>query len=221
LHVEQLRAAAELLLTTGDRNYADHVQLLVPQVGDAFAAVAVPVVKALPFLDEDYRIVVRRLAREYLERVETLSAGNPYSVPITEGGWAGNGTIITTVVANYMLHQAFPDLVESEDVYRGLNYILGTHPASDISFVSGVGARSKTVAYGMNRADFSFIAGGIVPGVLILKPDFPENKEDWPFLWGENEYVISLAASYLFLANAVAGLLETPVGCTGVACQQQ
>jgi hypothetical protein len=38
--------------------------------------------------------------------------------------------------------------------------------------------------------------------VLILKPDFPENKEDWPFLWGENEYVVTLGPSYLFLANA-------------------
>jgi hypothetical protein len=69
-----------------------------------------------------------------------------------------------------------------------------------------VGAQSKQVAYGMNRADYSFIPGGIVPGVLVLKPDFPENKEDWPFLWGENEYVISLAASYLLLANAARDL---------------
>jgi hypothetical protein len=72
--------------------------------------------------------------------------------------------------------------------------------------VSGVGAESKRVAYGMNRADFSFIAGGIVPGVLVLQPDFPENKEDWPFLWGQNEYVISLGASYLFLVNAAQQL---------------
>ncbi len=62
---------------------------------------------------------------------------------------------------------------------------------------------SKTVAYGSNRTDFSFIAGGVVPGVLILNPDFPENKNDWPFLWGENEYVIDICADYIFLANAV------------------
>ncbi len=59
----------------------------------------------------------------------------------------------------------------------------------------------------MNRADFSFIAGGIVPGVLILKPDFPENKEDWPFPWGENEYFISLGAPWIFLVNAANQLL--------------
>ena len=71
----------------------------------------------------------------------------------------------------------------------------------------------------MNRADFSFIAGGVVPGVLMLKPDFPENKEDWPFLWGENEYVINLGASYLFLANAAHALVrdEGPAMATGDA----
>lgn len=36
------------------------------------------------------------------------------------------------------------------------------------SLVSAVGTRSKKVGYGSNRADFSFIAGGIVPGLLIL-----------------------------------------------------
>jgi endoglucanase len=110
--------------------------------------------------------------------------------------------VIGGAIANYHLHRAFPDLFTAEDVFRGVNYVLGTHPASNLSFVSGVGAESKRVAYGMNRADFSFIAGGIVPGVLMLKPDFPENKEDWPFLWGQNEYVISLGATWLFLAHA-------------------
>jgi hypothetical protein len=60
----------------------------------------------------------------------------------------------------------------------------------------------------MNRADFSFISGGIVPGILILKPDYPENHEDWPFFWGENEYVVNLAASYIFLVNAAEDVLN-------------
>jgi endoglucanase len=71
----------------------------------------------------------------------------------------------------------------------------------------------RTVAYGSNRADFSFIAGGVVPGVLIIEPDFPENKDDWPFLWGQNEYVVSLGANYLFLVPAAGQLLaSTPSG---------
>lgn len=82
------------------------------------------------------------------------------------------------------------------------------HPGSSTSFVSGVGAVSKNVAYGNNRADYSFIAGGVVPGIVIVKPDFPEHKDDWPFLWGENEYVITLAASYLYLVHAANDLLN-------------
>ena len=35
-----------------------------------------------------------------------------------------------------------------------------------------------------------------------MKPDLPENKEDWPFFWGENEYVVNTAAAYIQLANA-------------------
>jgi hypothetical protein len=103
---------------------------------------------------------------------------------------------------------AAPRLIDRESVLSGLNYIYGCHPGSDISFVSAVGAVSKEIAYGNNRADFSFIAGGVVPGVLILKPDFPENKEDWPFLWGENEYVVNVGASHIFLVNARNDVLK-------------
>jgi hypothetical protein len=175
----------------------------------------------MPLMDAVYGAQIRQFAAVYRKRLDEISRQNPFGVMITEGGWAGNGTVIGMAMTNYYLHKAFPDIIDNEHVLAGLNYILGTHPDSSISFVSAVGARSKKVAYGMNRADYSFIAGGIVPGVLILKPDFPENKEDWPFLWGENEYVISLAASYLFLANAAAELFDSPVNCRSAACRMQ
>src|SRR3546814_1858748 len=73
---------------------------------------------------------------------------------------------------------------------------------------------SKEVAYGNNRADFSFIAGGVVPGALIIKPDFPENHEDWSFFWGENEYVVPEASPFIELANAANDLAgRYPVSC--------
>ena len=128
-------------------------------------------------------------------------------MPITTRGWAGNGEVVSWATTNYYLQKAYPDLVRSEFVTRGLDYLFGTHPAHNYSFVSAVGNRSKHLAYGNNRADFSFIAGGIVPGVLVLKPDYPENMDDWPFLWGENEYVIGLGASYIFLAHAAHELV--------------
>jgi hypothetical protein len=75
-----------------------------------------------------------------------------------------------------------------------------------VSFVEAVGTKSKKLAYGNNRADFAIIPGGIVPGVLILKPDYPENMDDWPFLWGENECTVGGGADYIVLANAAAEL---------------
>jgi hypothetical protein len=38
------------------------------------------------------------------------------------------------------------------------------------------------------------------------------NKENWPFLRGENEYVVALGSSYIFLANAVDDLLKEKTG---------
>jgi len=86
--------------------------------------------------------------------------------------------------------------------------VLGTHPANDVSMVSGVGTRSKVNAYGNNRADYSFIPGGIVPGVVIVQPDLPELMEDWPFLWYESEYVVNLAPTWIFVVHAARDLLK-------------
>ena len=90
------------------------------------------------------------------------------------------------------------------------DYLFGCHPYSNLSFVAGVGTSSKKVIYGRTRADFSYVAGGVVPGLLMLEPDYLENKDDWPFFWGENEYVIGLGSSYIYLVNAVDELLNMP-----------
>src|SRR5690606_17009193 len=208
LAAEEMKAALELLVTTGDREYAERFLHYMPEIEKQFGFHASLAVRAMPYMDDRYRQSIRKLAEAYAKQLEGVGRQNPFGVVITEGGWAGNGTIIGMAITNWYLHQAFPDIIDREHVLRGLNYIFGTHPGSSISFVSAVGSRSKKVAYGMNRADWSFIAGGIVPGVLIIKPDFPENKEDWPFLWGQNEYVVSVGASYLFLANAAHELIN-------------
>ncbi len=146
------------------------------------------------------------------------AAANPFGVPITEGGWAGNGAVVDFGLTAYTLNQYFPEIVSTAPVFRALDYLYGTHPGSNLSFVSGVGFRSKEVAYGSNRADFSYIAGGVVPGVLILKPDFPENREDWPFMWGQNEYVVNLGASYINLVNAANQLSKVQAASPPARC---
>ena len=208
LDLEEMRAAIELLHTTGDAQYKSCILEMYPEVKKQFGKFAFLIAQAIPLMDASFKQQIKPLVVKYVTQMDSLNQANPFGVFISTGGWAGNGRIIQTAITNYLLYKSFPELVDKENVYRGLNYIFGCHPESDISFVSAVGAKSKRVAYGNNRANFSYIAGGIVPGVLILKPDFPENKEDWPFFWGENEYVVSLAPSYIFLVNAVNDLLN-------------
>ena len=208
LEVEELKAAVELLLSTDDEMYATRIKEMWPTIDKNFSLHAGRVIKILAYMDEDFKQKLKNRVKDYKNEIAEHREENPYGVPIGRRGWAGNSQIVSYAINNYHLHKAFPDLIDKEEVFKGLNYLYGTHPDSDISFVSGVGTKSKKVAYGMNRADFSFIAGGVVPGVLILKPDFPENKEDWPFLWGENEYVVSVGASYIYLVNAVRDLLN-------------
>ncbi|HEA31541.1 MAG TPA: glycoside hydrolase [Leeuwenhoekiella sp.] len=208
LEDEELNAAIELLITTKDPKYANRIEEMWPTIDSHFAAHAGRITYVLPLMKADFKEKFRNRTDVYKNELGAHFKENPFAVPIGRGGWAGNGQVIAYALTNYQLHKAFPDLIDKETVFQGLNYIYGTHPDSDISFVSGVGTKSKKVAYGNNRADFSFIAGGIVPGVLILKPDFPENREDWPFLWGENEYVVSVGSSYIYLVNAVEDLLK-------------
>ena len=208
LEYEELKAAVELLITTRHPQYAKRLNELLPFIERSFGFTASVAVRAIPYMDEGYKNKLKELTRNYRQQLQQITMQNPFGVPIATGGWAGSGQVIGFAITNYYLHKAFPDIIEPENVYRGLHFLYGAHPGSDISFVSAVGTESKAVAYGSNRADFSFIAGGIVPGVLILPPDFPENKEDWPFLWGENEYVVNLGATYIFLVHAAKELLE-------------
>jgi len=208
LEAEELMAAVELLICTKEPQYAKRINQLWPTIEKQFGRFAVLAVRAMPYMDKSYSRKLEGLVRAYKNELDKFYQQNPFGVPVSAGGWAGSGWVINFAVTNYILHKAFPEIIDPEYTFRGLNYIYGCHPGSDISFVSAVGTHSKKVAYGNNRADYSFIAGGIVPGVLIVKPDFPENKEDWPFLWAENEYTIGNAAGYIFLVNAVNDLLN-------------
>jgi len=78
------------------------------------------------------------------------------------------------------------------------------HPGENTSsFASGVGSRSLTVAYGVNRADWSYIPGGVASGTGIIRPDLPELKI-WPFFWQQTEYVIGGGSeNFMFLVLAV------------------
>jgi len=203
-HVSNMTAALQLYITTKDEKYAKIFEDAIWTGLDRSVAFSMaPALQAYPYMDKEYQAKLRDYVVKYKAVSDGYEKDNPYGVPPGRSGWGNNGAIINWATTNYYANKYFPDIIGPEYVYKGLDYIFGTHPYSNLSFVSDVGTKSKKVTYGNNRANFSFIAGGVVPGILMLKPDFPENKEDWPFFWGENEVVIGICSQYIFLGAAV------------------
>ena len=159
-------------------------------------------------MDAAYKAKLKDYIIKYKESLDENEKENPYGVPMATWGWGGSSNVINWAITNYYVYKAYPDVIGKEYVYKGLNFIFGCHPYSNLSFVNAVGTRSKKVAYGNNRADFTTIAGGVVPGLMLLKPDYLENKDDWPFFWGENECIIDGGAWYVFLSNAAKELSQ-------------
>ena len=200
-------AALQLYIATKDEEYAKAFKEAIwPALDRSVMFGMTTALQAVDYMDDDYKTKLRSYVIKYKAACDEFSLQNPYGVPIATGGWGGSSGVVSFAITNYYAHKVFPDMISPEYVYKGLNYIFGCHPYSNISFVSSVGTKSKKITYGNNRADFSFIAGGIVPGILVLKPDFPENKEDWPFFWGENEVTVGGCADYIFLAAAAIQL---------------
>ncbi len=203
LPASDVAATVELLITSnGDPLYRTHLQQLLPLLGRRFLFVAAPAVRAIPYMGADYRAQLVPMVKALKAEADTQLVRNPFGVPISDGGWAGSNAVATFGSTMYLLHKAFPDVVGRQYTLSALDYMLGRHPANNLSLVSTIGANSKLIAYGHNRADYSFVPGGMVPGVLVVKPDFPELKTDWPFLWFENEYTVSTTSAYILAANA-------------------
>ncbi|HEY4936523.1 MAG TPA: glycoside hydrolase family 9 protein, partial [Puia sp.] len=204
----KMAAALQLYITTKDEDFANEFNETVWQTLDRSVMFGMmTALQAIPYMNEAYKIKLKDYVVKYKKLCDDYDQQNPYGVPIATGGWGGSGSVVNFASTNYYANKFYPGIMSAEYVFKGLNYIFGCHPYSNISFVSSVGTKSKKVTYGNNRANFSFIAGGIVPGILVLKPDFPENKEDWPFFWGENEVTLGGCADFIFL-GAAAGRLE-------------
>lgn len=204
---EELKAAVELLLATqGDAAYRTRLKSLLPVIEQNFAELGWLAARALPYMDAPFKRSLRAAVARFKVQADAALSENPFGVPINRGTWGGSGTVAAFAVHMYFLHQAFPEIVGADETLRAFDYLLGRHPASNVSYVSSVGTVSKLIGYGNNRADYSFIPGGMIPGVIIIQPDFPELKDRWPFLWYENEYVVDAASSFIVAANAAGEL---------------
>ncbi len=206
LDEEETKAAVELLIATRGSDYALRLRQLLPAIQKNFSSLGWLAARALPFMDSDFKRTLAAALLRFKTQQDAQLARNPFGVPISTGTWGGAATVTDFAVHMYFLHQAFPELIGAEPTLRAFDYVLGRHPVSNVSYVSSVGTVSKLVAYGNNRADYTFIPGGMIPGVVIIQPDFPELKDSWPFLWYENEYVVDAATSFIVAANAAAQL---------------
>jgi endoglucanase len=228
---QELSATAELLLTTGEQRYRDRLIALLPDLRRATAEefAAGPgwtLVRALPAVPEpEFQAAVRGYALQWKALLARWTASNPYGVPlppaVTEPDyhleersgihssfvWGSGWNLQLDALRQYYLHKHLPDLFDADLLYNVLDFVLGCHPANSQSFVSGVGAESAVPAYGFNRADWSYIPGGVISGASLIKPDLMELKV-FPFLWYQTEYVIHGAASYIFDALATDRLLN-------------
>jgi hypothetical protein len=150
------------------------------------------------FLDD-----VAKAVGAYQQQVRALSLENPYGVPYKPDIWGAGWDIQEFGVHQYFFRKAWPTLTTPDAQLNALNFVLGVHPGENTqSFVSGVGVRSATVAYGGNRADWTYIPGGVISGTALIRPDLPELKV-WPYFWQQSEYVLGGGATnYMFLAMA-------------------
>jgi hypothetical protein len=204
-------AALELTIAThGAEPYKSRLQELFPQVinPQQMELRGWTAVRALPYLDAGAKNQMREAVKAYIATLDKQLDTTPFGVPPSLGTWGGSGAVMDMAIRMYFLHKTFPDLVSSDYTLRAVNYILGTHPVSSTSYVAGVGTVSKTKTYSNNRADNAYIPGAVIPGYIIIKPDFPECIDNFGFLWFEDEAVVAGSASWVVAGNAADAITK-------------
>ena len=199
-------ALAELILATNNDNYRNELVGLQQQIVTDIEKTGWAIGRVMPSIkNEAFVNTINSAVDAYQKTVrERAQTESPYGVPYKPNIWGAGWTIQEFGVKQYFFHKSWPQFTGTESYVNALNFVLGVHPGENTqSFASGVGANSATVAYGVNRADWSYIPGGVISGTALIRPDLPELKI-WPFFWQQTEYVMGGGeANYMFLALAV------------------
>ena len=200
----------QLYVSTREQSYLDEfVKQIWPALDRNVDMTINTALNAVPYLDEAYKERLRPYVEKYKVYLDSLDTVNPYGVPIGLGNWAGSGSVVSYGTTVSFAAEYFPDIIDKSYAYKAVNYLFGCHPYHNYSLVAAVGAaRPKSVFYGNNRADFSFIPGNVAPGLLFRHPDHFENYDDWPFLWGQNEGTIAGNTSYLIFGSVFKDLVQ-------------
>jgi hypothetical protein len=201
---QRIELAVELLLTTKEKKYADFLLAHTATITSNFERTGYVAGRTFALVNNaQYKEALTSAAKDYYAKIVAQGKKTPYGVPYEPNIWGAGWGIQNFGYRQYFLHKDYPQIFPADYMLDAMNFILGCHPGSNTaSFASGVGANSVTTAYGFNRADWSYIPGGIVSGTALIRPDFPELLT-WPFLWQQTEYVLGGGTTdYLFLILA-------------------
>jgi endoglucanase len=208
--VQRVALAVELLITTKEKKYAgflvNNTTAIVKNINNTGWLVG----RTIALINDDaYKKAITDAVKALYATIRQEGKKTPYGVPYEPNIWGAGWGIQHFGYKQYFLHANFPGIFPDDYMLHAINFILGCHPGSNTSsFASGVGSRSMTTAYGFNRADWSYIPGGISSGTALIRPDFPELLK-WPFLWQQGEYVLGGGTTdYLFLILAADHVLN-------------
>jgi len=208
---ERIAAAAELYVTTGKSKYLDAITsqkdyILSHMPGTAWAVGRV----YKDITDQAFRKDMDKAVKDLSAEIEKDNASTPFGVPYKPAIWGDGWNIQSAAVNQYFLVTGFPGVFKPDRIFNAMQFVLGCHPGRNTaSFDSGVGTKSLTAAYGFNRADYSYIPGGVASGTALIRPDYPELKDNWSFLWQQTEYVMGGGeTNFMFIVLATNQMLK-------------
>lgn len=202
----KVMALVEIYLSTNDIRYKNKLYAMEDAITNDIGRSGPYLARVISKLEnESFKVNIAKAVEQYQTTLKIQQAkDSPYGVPYKPNIWGAGWNIQSFGVNQYLFHKGWPDLTSPAYFENALNFILGVHPGTNnSSFVSGVGSKSVTTAYGVNRADWSFIPGGVASGTALIRPDLPELKV-WPYFWQQTEYVMGGGATnFMFLVLAV------------------
>ncbi len=210
IYPAKINATVELLLATGLKKYGKELVAMQGEIIKHINSTGWSVSRVYNTLENrDFENELLKAYKKLQGELSVKQNENPFGVPYNIRIWGDGWGIQRLGLQHYFLYKNLPQLFDKSLLLNALHFVLGNHPGENTSsFVSGVGSRSITQGYGANRADRSFIPGGVASGTGIIRPDFPELKE-WPYFWQQAEYVMGGGATnFMFLVLAADNLLN-------------
>ena len=192
MNFPKMETLVELILATDKDEYKEALCKFAPDVRNSFGWIGWSLGGVLDRMNcNDFKDSVNAAAAAFKPVLDEMLGQSPFGSTLSHAEYIA--------FRQYFLYKYWPDIYPADNLYNIINYMLGCKPGNSTnSLVSGVGVNSPTIAYGSNRADWSYIPGGTFwNAVNLVSPDFAEDKV-WPFLWQEREYIITAPCYYMF-----------------------